>query len=97
MAKRKYTWYVEPLSDQTNSIISAHIIEESAIADCVAVECADGKRRNLWRCNFNLVSFLRDSKECLNLKFRVFNQVANGLVRLCPPFLYNKKKKKVRN
>ncbi|KPJ55138.1 hypothetical protein AMJ47_01315 [Parcubacteria bacterium DG_72] len=95
MAKRKYTWYIEPLSDQTNLKIGAHIIRKTTIrADCVAVRCVDGRERDLWRCGFDLVSFLRDSKEDLNLNFRVYIQVDNGPIRPCPSFLYKKKKKR---
>ena len=94
MAKRKYTWYVEPLDDQTNSTISGHVTEKSTTAECRLVKCGDGEKRNFWRCDFGFVKLLHASKESLELKFRVYNQVDKGPIRLCPTFLFKKKKRK---
>ncbi len=94
MNKREYTWYVEPMDDQTNATISGHVIEKSTIAECVAVKCVDNERRNLWRCNFDFVKLLHASKESLNLRFRIYNQADKGPIRRCPSFLFRKKKKR---
>jgi len=92
MRERKYVWYVEPLDSDTNSAISDYLKESSITAECKSVLCADGKKRNLWRCNsFDLVQALRNSKKSLNLRFKVYIKEGRGSVRSGPPFLSKKK------
>jgi hypothetical protein len=51
------TWYIDPLGDSTmNSIIAKHVNHED---ECLGQMCADGVRRDLWRCTHDLVTRLR--------------------------------------
>lgn len=94
MSKREYTWYVEPIGNKTNAVIHDYIKEKSIDAECRSIECADEKKHNLWRCDFDLIGTLHVSQKSLSLNFRVFNQQGKGLIRPCPSFLFEKKKRK---
>jgi len=86
---RKYTWFIEPLDAHTNRVISREIPEEDFQRSTL---CADGKRRNLWRCSAQFVSLLRRNKKALNLKFNVFSCYGHSKIRECS-FLRKKRKK----
>lgn len=45
MNKREYTWYVEPIGDETNAVIHDYIKEKSIDAECKSIKCADGKKQ----------------------------------------------------
>ena len=87
--KRKYVWFVKPLDASTNEAISREVPEENFQH---GVLCADGLRRNLWGCSFQIFSALQKSRRSLNLKFRAFNRCGNGKIRECD-LLYKKRRK----
>ena len=91
MTERKYIWYIEPLDDSTNQTVSQELPIENF---CHAIRCGDGKKHNLWRCEFSLASSMHKSKESLNLNFNIFGREGNGKIRRCPPFVFTKKKKR---
>lgn len=93
--ERKYTWYVEPLNSGTNLTISACIEESSFTVECKSVKCADGKKHNLWKCNFDFVKMLHASKNSLSLNFNVYTQEGKGPIRPSPKFLHKKRKKQI--
>jgi hypothetical protein len=55
--KREYTWYLEPSGNvaHSNEVISKNVNREDALQDAL---CADGKKRNLWRCSSALAYML---------------------------------------
>jgi hypothetical protein len=65
------TWYIEPLDDATNHLIAEELPEENAVR---GAECADEKKRNLWKCTYDFISKLGRSKSSLRIKFNIFNQ-----------------------
>lgn len=74
----KYSWFIEPLDSFTNEVISRELPEENCSRETL---CADGKKRNLWRCGYALISQLKRSKKYSNLKFRVFVRQGGGKIR----------------
>ncbi len=88
MGKKEYTWYVEPLDSQTNSIFSGQLPEE----DFIASMHIDREDHKLWRCSYKQVAAFQRSKGHINLDFKVYNQRGNGKIRNCD-FLFKKKGK----
>jgi len=95
MTERKivYTWYIEPLDANTNQTASEELAKENF---CRAIRCEDGKKHNLWRCDFDFALAIHKSKKSLNLNFHIFNRQGNGKIRQCPSFVFDKKRKKGR-
>lgn len=73
----KYQWFVEPLDSLTNETISRELTEENCLRGAL---CADGKKRNLWSCDYSLISKLRRSRK-IGLKFNVFVRQGGGKIR----------------
>ncbi len=74
-----YAWFLEPLDKHTNDIISSELGEEDFQRH---IACADGTRRDLWRCeNHRLISKLKTSKSQFNLKFNIFVREGGGKIR----------------
>jgi len=48
MADKIYNWFIEPKDAHTNEVIAGNCDEENLVTEIV---CADGIKRNLWRCN----------------------------------------------
>ena len=71
-----YVWYVEPLNDVTNEYISRELPPEDALRDQA---CEDGKRHNLWRCQYWFVALLNRSQQ--SLRFAAWVQEGNGQIR----------------
>ncbi len=65
----QYDWFVEPLSDLTNEYISRELSAENAER---GVLCTDGKKRDMWRCKYKFISFLKRSLLSPALKYNVF-------------------------
>ena len=78
--QRHYTWYLEPINDDahTNKVFASELNEKEA---CRGMLCQDGQKRNLWRCDYNAVGIMRQNREQLNLRFRVFVQEGGGKIR----------------
>jgi len=78
--QRHYTWYIEPINNDayTNKICTSELDEQNA---CREMLCEDGKRRNLWRCDYQTVGIMRQNRQQLNLRFRVFVQEGGGKIR----------------
>lgn len=89
MAKREYTWYVEPLDNNTNSTLSQELPESNFGRE----KCEDDKKHPLWECPLDLIRALWKSKESLNLNFRVFNKEGKQGKRRDCTFMFIKKKK----
>ncbi len=80
--ERKYTWYLEPCGDPawSNEVISKNIQDP---ADALQqVVCADGIRRDLWRCKSGEVFKLDRSRSNFGKDFqiRIFRQEGNGQI-----------------
>ncbi|MFH1968111.1 MAG: hypothetical protein ABIJ84_01855 [bacterium] len=81
MAKRHHEWFVWPKDSQTNEAVARFLqdgdnrFEGLTLTDAL---CADGKRRNLWRCTETQAYFLWRSE---NLKIAVFNRTGNSKPR----------------
>lgn len=85
MAKIITTWFIEPINEIANYALSKLVSEENC---CEGVLCADGQRRDLWKCDHYTVKRIEFSKE---FRFRVFvKQGKFGQVRL---WRFGKKKK----
>ncbi|OGZ83665.1 MAG: hypothetical protein A2401_00425 [Candidatus Staskawiczbacteria bacterium RIFOXYC1_FULL_38_18] len=78
--KREYTWYLEPRGDvaRSNEVLGKNLGEENAFQ---GVECADGVRRNLWRCPSAMVFMLWSSRKTLRIVFGIFCQEGKGKIR----------------
>ncbi len=79
-----YTWYLYPQDDHTNEVLSRSLPGEDFVEN---KKCSDGKKRHLWRCDYQFVNRL---KGCSALKYRVFVQEGDGQVR---PRRFPRKKK----
>jgi hypothetical protein len=56
MPDRFCTWYVDPLGDpHVNAILAENCASEDI---CQSIICADGERRNLWRCTHKFIADL---------------------------------------
>jgi muconolactone delta-isomerase len=96
--KREYTWYLEPSGNvaHSNEVISKNVNREDALQDAL---CADGKKRNLWRCSSALAYMLWRSRVGLKISFKIFGQEGNGAIRnkthlfKTRPWVTKKKKK----
>lgn len=72
MSKAKeYTWFLEPLNSRTNKVFGQDLGEENSHNVFI---CNDGKQHNLWECTFNYANSAWESKEDLDLKFKVWNR-----------------------
>lgn len=77
-------WYVDVLGDvKTNGIVAERLDDTDA---CPLKLCADGKERNLWRCNdYSLIAELLQNRESQGLRFHIYRQMGRyGLPRLWP-------------
>ena len=90
MAKSKYTWFIEPLDAHTNGAFAKEIPGENFFREVV---CEDGQKRNLWQCPRELVAAFWESRNDLELRFRIYNQTGRGRIRNVN-FLFKRKKKK---
>lgn len=83
MSNSNYTWFAEPLDDSTNESIKNMIgsdADQSHILENIT--CADGLHHNLWELpNSQMVTTLRDSREDLNLKYKIWVRQGNGAIR----------------
>lgn len=69
--KRQYTWYLEPLTPETNRAIAAMLPEEDAIQNAI---CAGKTTHDVWRCQHSTVKrFLATAPE-FGLKFVIFRK-----------------------
>lgn len=95
MAKKKYTWYIEPLNAKTNEVISDYQknVSMDGAATIEPALCGDGKTHNLWECSYKAISMFFKSKQTFQLEFNVFNKQGAGQIRPCPSFLFKKLKK----
>lgn len=76
---REYFWYLEPLDSHTNEVIGKYLWEDENAE--TSRLCADGIRRNLWRCQWCDVERFQNSRQDLKLKFKVFVQEGQGQIR----------------
>jgi len=91
MINQRYDWFIEPQDSHTNNIFSQNIDEENYMEGVI---CADGQRRNLWRCRINLISYFWRSRNDLEIRFKIFNrELLYGKIRDCT-FLFKKRKPK---
>lgn len=75
-----YTWYVEPIGGLTNETISNELPPEDALREKT---CADNETHDLWRCNHEFITKLKNSQQ--RLKFNVWVQEGNGQIRIWVP------------
>ena len=77
----EYRWYVEPIGDFTNEVISLEA-NERPIGILIArrgMVCADGKPHNLWLCHRSFIAELKKSRHPLS--FVEWVQEGNGKIR----------------
>jgi len=106
--KEHYVWYVWPEDSHTNEVLTRELPEEESLMRDVTCG-ADKKRRNLWQCDFSMLSRLANSGRSLGLRFRVYRRrsmsaadVGNRSEKSWAPvedfthyfFLFSKRKKK---
>lgn len=77
MKKVKVIWFIEPLDPGTNATIAEFLTETEIHSGAL---CADGKRRDLWDCNYRFVGRLEAATERLGLKFRIFRRKGGGKI-----------------
>lgn len=68
------TWYVEPLSPETNATIAEQLQNMPGASMGDQMVCQDGRLHNLWRCPFNFVSQLLRSGKKSGLQFKIFRK-----------------------
>ncbi len=71
-----YTWYFFPKDDHTNEVFARSLPAENAL---VGQKCEDGKKRDLWRCDYGFVARIKGSN---SLRYDVFRQEGNGKIRI---------------
>jgi len=91
MAKKDYTWFIEPRNDILNQTVSADP-RNSFVGYLV---CSDGKKHPLWECPFDFCLSLWRSRKGSALNFKLFNREGppGRQIRECF-FLFSKKRKK---
>lgn len=99
MIKRTYTWYIEPLDSHTNGVIGQQLAELAEESFCPKIICGDKKQHDLWRCSYEFVLSLINSKDSLGLKFKVWGSTGRYGKIVKKTFLFsfkwrNKKKTK---
>ncbi|HEY4500704.1 MAG TPA: hypothetical protein VJI70_00320 [Candidatus Paceibacterota bacterium] len=74
-------WYVEA-SGHTNEVVANELSTENANKD---VLCIDGKKRDLWQCDYALITKLAKNQSSGQLVFTVYYRVGrHGPVRRWP-------------
>lgn len=75
-------WYVHTKHTPTDRVFSRNLESEDFCEDML---CADGRTRNLWRCQFPKISEFVKNREELHLQFKIFVQEGiHGKIRLWP-------------
>lgn len=77
MNEVKVIWFVEPLEPGTNATIAEFLTDTEIHRGAL---CADGKRRDLWDCDYRFIGRLEAATGRLNLKFRVFRRKGGGKI-----------------
>lgn len=101
MKNVKSDWFIEPKDEQSNKRIAEFLGgQQVAESICENIVCADGQRRNLYRCQFAQIRHLWPSRQT-GLKFNVFCQkwpgLPNDLTNLVREWLIAKTIKKEAN
>lgn len=74
---REYIWYIHSKDMHTNAVIAQGF--EPSTSCAFQIHCSDGEKRNLWRADHALLSYLTESKKKHEvLDFGVFVKVGNG-------------------
>ena len=76
--ERKYQWFVEPLSIETNAILARELSEENFLRE---VPDENGLKHNFWSVPYRLLSSLRNSGLKNNIKFEIYVREGNGKIR----------------
>lgn len=93
MAKngRVYTWFLQPIGEPSNAMIGGCCESEDFID---GIECADGKKRKLWRCTEEVRDAIVESKKLgLPLSFKIFRREGNGKIEDVTFIFKNKPRK----
>lgn len=69
--QRQYDWFIFPLDAHTNEVISRQVDAGDLFPDML---CTDRKKRNLFRCDKQMVNFLGKSITELGISFRIFGR-----------------------
>lgn len=65
-------WYVDTLNHvHTDSVVAEMAPEEDI---CLGKLCSDGKERNLWRCDREVINALVKNREEQQLQFQIYRQ-----------------------
>lgn len=83
-----YAWFLESKDGLTNEAIARMVGGEDAQT---ARFCEDGRKHDLWQCDFSVVNLFVKSAKDKSLKFAVWNRRGNGRIRKWP---FSKKRKK---
>lgn len=92
MAKQIQTWYIEPINDTTNQIVSEYLANKGIRYSAGTEICEDGKEHNLWECPLDFIKTIRKSQTNLNLTFEIWGKEGNGKIRK-KTFLFKPKNK----
>ncbi|HEY4499413.1 MAG TPA: hypothetical protein VJH94_05155 [Candidatus Paceibacterota bacterium] len=75
--KRSTSWFLEPLDIPSNYALAKLITEENC---CPSILCADGKQRDLWKCDHSVVQ--RFQNNATQFRLRIFVQTGKfGKIR----------------
>jgi hypothetical protein len=92
---KKYNWYLDPLDSDTNDAIRRLKISHGSPDDGREdMLCSDGKRRNLWCCNYDFIARFLRSQVSNNFRFEIYLQSGEGNppMRWVP---FSRKKRKI--
>lgn len=64
-------WYIFTNDAHTNQVISRELPSENTMT---GIMCADGVERNLWKCDGQFVTKIRQSKKDQHLVFEIFKK-----------------------
>ena len=65
-------WYIDPLGDSTvNKIIADNSSPED---ECCDQRCSDGVKRDLWRCEHDLITRLKRLEATICLHYNVYRK-----------------------
>ncbi len=84
MAKRKITWFVEPLDSDTNEKMAKHLLSIGSLVEQFGMKDKEGVNHLVYQVpDYSLITRFYEDKCKLNLKFKVYyRQNTYGPIKL---------------
>jgi hypothetical protein len=76
---KKVQWYVSAVDTYTYDSFRI-ILDEEKMEE---TECADGKTRKLWKCDYDFICIILENKSYKNYNFTVHKKVGNSSIKEC--------------